>query len=366
MDEEPEITWEISPKEQTAIELSSETGKQITVTAIGTENEAVTLTAKCTYEGEVKAASATVTLEILKPVVVAEKGDFVEYGVAYKDIYYPDYNYSTTNGWRLIDFDYDKNTDTYSNVKLISTGIPAKLYYSASTTNNGWHVEEETVEDSTAPSLSKFRDILGGEEYYTFYTGDSTYYGLQVAAGMYYNFGEIEFAYATESRGDNLGFFESISVYEGIEDEPTTYDKDTNNTAIKSGNELFKVRDDASVRILTLPELNKALKRTTGTDDNVDKTTQISTTEDTVGLYRLDQLDEIEDYVYSSGYYWLASPRPKASDRSNICHIKFNGDVELSYSNGYAYGVRPVICLSSNIQLNDSNNDGALEITVVQ
>ena len=217
MDEEPEITWEISPKEQTAIELSSETGKQITVTAIGTENEAVTLTAKCTYEGEVKAASATVTLEILKPVVVAEKGDFVEYGVAYKDIYYPDYNYSTTNGWRLIDFDYDKNTDTYSNVKLISTGIPAKLYYSASTTNNGWHVEEETVEDSTAPSLSKFRDILGGEEYYTFYTGDSTYYGLQVAAGMYYNFGEIEFAYATESRGDNLGFFESISVYEGID-----------------------------------------------------------------------------------------------------------------------------------------------------
>ena len=359
MDKEPEITWEFSPTDQTAIELSSETGKTITVTAKGTEDATVTLTAKCTYEGELKTTTVPVTLEILKPKVA--KGYFVEYGVAYKDIYYPDYEYSTINGWRLIDYTYDENTGTYSNVKLISTGIPAKLRYEQVITNNDWWVEEETVADETAPSLSKFRDILGGEEYYTFYTGDGTYYSLYAAAGMYYNFGDIEFVYGTGA-SYNKGCFKSILVYDGTEEEPTTYDE--NNTTPKSGNELFKVREDATVRLLTLPELNKLLGRTTGEDDDVDVEMQISITEDAIGLYRLDQLDEvIENYSYSFPSYWLASPAPYTNDYG-CCTYRYDGDYN-GISND-TYGVRPVICISSNLQLEDTNGDGALEMTVVQ
>ena len=301
MDEEPEITWEIAPANQTAIELSSETGKTTTVKVKGTENATVTLTAKCTYEGEVKTATATVTLEILKPVRLAVKGDFVEYGVAYKDVYYPDYNYSTTNGWRLIDFDYDANTKIYSNVKLISTGIPAKLYYYYNDkTNNGWWVQDEILEDDRLPSLSKFRDVLGGADNFAFYS-TSPYDSLKAAAGMYYNFGDIQYGFTLES----------ISVYEKTENEPTIYDKDTNNTVVKTGNKLFKVREDAYIRLLTLTELNTLLGRSNGADDAVDSIAQISTTEDPIGLYRLDQLarlDEMKNYAYSTYKYWLASP----------------------------------------------------------
>ena len=367
MDEEPEIIWEISQKEQTAIELSSKTGKTTTVTAKGAENATVTLTAKCTYEGEVKTATATVTLEILRPMPA--RGDFVEYGVEYKDVYYPDYNYSTTNGWRLMDFDYDENTGTYSNVKLISTGIPANLYYTSEHKNNKeWWVEEETAQDTNAPSLSKFRDILGGEEIYTFYPGLNSYYSLRAAAGLYYNFGEIEFSYGTSAEY-NKGYFESITVYDGISGQPTIYDKDTNSTVVKSGNELFEVREDARVRTLTLTELNIALKRTTGADDAVDSKTGISAEEDIIGLYRLNQLNKVEEYDYSKCFYWLASPYPGTDGDYGVCIVYCDGKI-LYYNDKYTSnctcGVRPVICISSNIQLSDSNGDGALEITVVQ
>ena len=363
MDEEPEITWEIAPENQTAIELSSETGKTITVTAIGTQNSTVTLTAKCTYEGEVKTASVIVTLKILKPLTIA-KGDFVEYGVAYKDMYYSDYEYSTTNGWRLLDFDYNQNAKTYSNVKLISTGIPAKFQYHPSTTNNDWWVEEETAQDPNTPSLSKFREILGGEEYYTFYTGNNAYTALQIAAGLYYNFGEIKFAYGTSS-DYNKGYFESISVYETGEDEPTTYNKDTNNTAVKTGNELFKVREDANIRLLTLTELNIFLERSNGKDDSVDSTQGLDY--DLLGLFNLKKLSEIEgmeDYYYSDSRYWLASPSPRSDLNTSVACVQ-SSMIQFG-SSGDKYGVRPVIYLSSNIQFTDSNDDGTLEITVVQ
>ena len=367
MEVEPEITWEVSPQGQTAIKLSAETGKEITITAVGAKDETVTVTAKCTYEETEYTATATVTLKILKPTVA--RGDFVEYGVAYKDVYAPNYEYTTTNGWRLLDYNYNADTGIYSNVKLISTGVPAGTYnYYIQAVNNDWWVEEETVQDPNAPSLSKFREVLGGE-YYTFYTGDDTYYALQATAGTYYNLGEIDFTQGSWS-SYNIGYFNSISIYGQAQDEPTIYDEDTNSTETKKGNELFKVREDATIRLITLPEINRILKRTTGADDAVDSLTQINATEDAIGLFRLNQLKNVtrmNSYDYSEVYYWLASPAPSTDARDNICYVRADGTIgSYYYDYGNSSGVRPVICISSNIQFTDSDSDGTLEMVVAQ
>ena len=358
--EEPVITWEVLPENQTAIELSQTTGKEIIVTAVGTQDATVELIAKCTYEGEEYTAVCSVTLGIVESI--AKKGDFVEYGVAYKDVYKTSYEYSTINGWRLIDYTYDAETNIYSNVKLMSTGVPLKTYnYFASETNKYWHVKDELL-------LRKFRNVLGGNLYYTFYTGDDNYNALQATAGTYYNLGSIKFIASNSFNGYNEGFFESISVHK--DNKITTYDKNTNNTVQKTGNELFKVREDATIRLITLPEINRLLKRTTGADDAVDSLAQISITQDAIGLYRLNQLKNVpgmNSYNYDEVYYWLASPAPSTDGRDNICYVRADGTIgSYYYDYGNSSGARPVICISSNIRFSDSNNDGALEITVVQ
>ncbi len=353
MEKEPEITWEVTPEDQTAVTLSETTGKTVTVTAVGTANATVTVMAKCIYEGVTYSETCEVTLKILKPINVA-KGSFVEYGVAYTDAYIAK-EYTTTNGWRLLD--YTNNGDgTISNVKLISTGIPAKLYYawSDSSTNKSWWVTTESSEAPTVPNLTDFREVLGGADY-TFYTGESTYYALQASAGMYYNFGDIKFAYSSTDRGNNLGYFTSITT------GGATYDANNNNTAEKTGNDLFKVRNDVtSVRLLTLKEVNEALGRS-----DIDSKDTIMT--DSIGLYRLDQLKNVTgmstyNYDYSSNgsivsYYWLASPFPSTSDCNGVCIVIYAGYMNSSVN---ATGVRPVVSLGSNIRYTvDSETDSS-------
>ncbi|MBO5413831.1 MAG: hypothetical protein J6A29_06090, partial [Clostridia bacterium] len=78
MDQEPEITWEISPADQTAVTLSGTTGKTITVTAVGTAKATVTITAKCTYEGNEYTVPCEVKLKIM-PIATLKVGDYVNY-----------------------------------------------------------------------------------------------------------------------------------------------------------------------------------------------------------------------------------------------------------------------------------------------
>ena len=326
------ISWSI--EDENIATISAEEGEQITVTAVKKGETKVTATC-----GEY---SEEYTVKITKKVVLA-KGVFVEYNVAYTDVYYSDYQYTAANGWRLID--YTKNANgTYSNVKLISTGIPAKLSYSSySTTNNSWWVTEEEI-------LTNFREVLGGEDY-AFYTGTDTYKALQVSAGMYYNFEEIEFAYGAGDRGYNLGYFTSITS------NGTTYD--INNTTEKAGGELFNLYgNNATVRLLTLPELNKAIGRT----DDIDS---MSSFDDSTGLYKLSSISTagigLDSNTYTSGFYWLASPTSaKTNTISGVCGVRYSGSLSGVTINWY--GVRPVVCLSSNVQLEDTNEDGVFEI----
>ena len=221
--------------------------------------------------------------------VNASIGTFVEYDVAYTDVYNSDYKYTKTNGWRLLD--YTKNTNgTYSNVKLISTGVPAILYYDYTESDTNLYVRDEA-------KLEEFKSVLGSD--YRYYTGTNTYYALQAAAGLYYNFGDIKFAYGTSSRGENLGYFTEMTS-NGI-----TYNSE--NTAETTGSKLFiPTGVNASVRLLTLPEMNKMLGRT-----DIDSTSMMTDPNGADGLFVLENIKNITSmstYDYSDGDYWLASP----------------------------------------------------------
>ena len=294
---------------------------------------------------------------IEKEPVNVSRGAFVEYNVAYKDAY-EGYDYTVTNGWRLLD--YTKNEDgTYSNVKLISTGIPAILYYYYSdTTNNSWYVTDST-------KLTNFKNVLGSE--YDLYTGAVTYYGLQASAGLYYNFGDIKFAYGTSSRGNNLGYFTEIAS------NGKTYNS-TNTTETTGSNLFIPTGVSASVRLLTLPEMNTILGRTD--IDSKDKMTDPTGAD---GLFVLQNIKNITGMssntygvAYDSGRYWLASPFPgDISDyKENVVSIwgyrsvlgdDFADGMKFdSYYKGH--GVRPVISLTSNnVQFKDIGN-GILKI----
>ena len=324
------ISWSI--EDENIATISAEEGEQITVTAVKKGETKVTATC-----GEY---SEEYTVKITEKVGLA-KGVFVEYDVAYTDSYMG-YQYTTTNGWRLID--YTKNADgTYSNVKLISTGIPAMLSNHYGGSDYSWWATDDKI-------LSDFRSLLGGDEY-IFYTGDSTYKALQASAGLYYNFKEIKFAYGAGRRGANLGYFTSITS------NGTTYD--VNNTEEKNGGDLFNLYgNNATVRLLTLPELNKAR----GIND-VDSKKAIS---DKTGLYELESISTagigLDSNTYTSGNYWLASPYPTTSNDHQVIDVDYCGTIYGRSLNYCSYGVRPVVCISSNVKLEDTNEDGVFEI----
>lgn len=153
----------------------------------------------------------------------------------------------------------------------------------------------------------------------------------------------------------NKGYFTSITS------NGTTYD--SSNKEEKTGNDLFKVRDDATVRLLTLPEINRILGRKEENSSviDVDSTSTISTTEDSIGLFRLDQLSNITGMKsYSNGYYWLASPWPRTNSYDYLCYFNYYGEVGISRDKPRE--VRPVVCLTTNVKLEDIDKDGVLEI----
>lgn len=52
----------------------------------------------------------------------------MEYSVSYVDMY-TNYQFTASNGWRILDGGVPNGDGTYSGVILVSTGIPAKLHY---------------------------------------------------------------------------------------------------------------------------------------------------------------------------------------------------------------------------------------------
>lgn len=302
---------------------------------------------------------------VLRNVITIDIGDYIEYDVAYTDMYKTNNVFSKLNGWRIVDFDLN-NDGTYSNLKIISTGIPVRYCYTYNDSND-WYVTD-------SDKLDEFKSILTsqGDGEYSFYSGSKTYYALQETAGLYYNFGLIKFAYSENVRGHNLGYFINI-VSNGIQ-----YNNSENSAVEKTGNELFNLLgDSAIVRVLTLPEINIAL-----VGDNIDNYTSIDGLNDSKGLYILNSLnyvprmDNYEPYNggnSNSTEYALASPHPNFDSETDTAKISNGGNIVHSrgikrtqtVTNGV--GLRPLIVTKSGIKVKfkDTNSNGVPEMQMV-
>ena len=250
-------------------------------------------------------------------------GDYVEYDVSYTDMY-TGYEFEEKNGWRVLDPGEENPDGTYSGVKLISTGVPANLYYSYSTIKNyerdgsiGNWAGDDTQRESY---LELFKPANRVESDYNVYA----------AAGLYSNFGLIKFTLG-ENPSANVGGYKTIN---GKTSEYVT-------------GEEFKVGEKAEeVHNLTLKELNEAR------GESETSTTSTSSKDGATGLFYLRGLNEFGySSSISSGSYWLASPHTSAGSPDYLRCV--NDDGYILNGRGSTHGVRPVVSLKSKIQIEE-------------
>ena len=315
-----EITW--SNGDNAIATISATKGENITVTAVA--KGSTTITATC---GSYK---ATCTVTVTGPI---EIGSYVEYDVPYTDMY-SGIEYTKTNGWRYL------GKDDSGNQLIVSTGIPAILYYSyqpGSTLPDWWATDEEVQADSGIYNTSAGWDIDNGGEPNKYAT-----YGLR------YKFDKIPFTHqanGTNVSTKNTGIFRRVGSTKSGE-----------NTNLNFRANEVKVVD---VHNLTLAELNRATNKATtpnGTRENTSTSSGFKDLEGRAnGLFDMNDLTDEEQGCC----YWLASPY--ASNKQDVCSVYYF----LSYVDGskdFYIGVRPVVTLSSVIQLVDENGDGVCEI----
>ena len=314
------------------------------ITAVKAGTVKITATAK---DGSKVKAECTVTVKEPGPITVNGnelRGKFIEYGVEYLDYYRgsSDPKYTSTNGWRIVDYTVDDDGKTLSNLKIMSTSIAAYMIIndSSSAQKNNYSL---WIKNTTR--LTNFKNnVLGAD--YTYYTGSNTYIGLQASAGFYYNLGQMSFVYTKKNtpKTDNLG------SYVWVKNKYTNKTYNSTNKITATGDELFKARDDASIRLITLPEINKLLGRDISCMDEIETTHQ---------LYDLfvDPKDSYKAYI-------TASPVPVSSRYSQTAEI--DGDGGVNQVGGVGGGIRPLIEISSNVQLTKKeNSDGTIYYKIV-
>ena len=267
----------------TAVAMVDDAGK-VTAVAEGT--------ATITVQGNVSTTvKDVIEVTVTKPAVPAI-GDYVTYNVSYTDIY-TGYEFTTSNGWRILDIGTPNVDGTYSNVKLISTGIPVELNYqyanNAGNSVNGWWGTDSQVE------------TLYGSKYAI---GYSYYPARYAATGLKENFESIPFI-AGASISVNQGGFKKIN---------------STNTGSVTGS-IFKATGASKVHNLTLEELNTARRL------EANSLTSTATTDGDTGLFYLRNLEtENSSFGYSTSTelkYWLSSP-----------HTDFTGRLGTVFSDG--------------------------------
>ena len=96
---------------------------------------------------------------------------------------------------------------------------------------------------------------------------------------------------------------------------------------------------------------------------------QITGSEDTIGLYRLQSLTSVpntESFTsYPSDTFWLASPPPASGYAYLIVNLDTNGSLYRSHDS--AKGFRPMIVTKTGVKVNiiDTNSNGIPEIVIV-
>ena len=246
-------------------------------------------------------------------------GDFVNYNISYTDSY-SSYDFETTNGWRILDYGTKNADGSYSNAKIISTGIPARLNYNASdnptkTSNkcSEWWGTVEQVNEEYGLSLSAWG------------SGNSRYFA---AYGLLYNYEKIPLS-STDTSTNGMGYYTEIVNPEA--------------TSTTTG-KIFKTSKTSKIHEVTIEEVNTALNKVSGTSRSQTSTTSLTAKIDTKALFYLRGLDNY-GYSSSSSYrYWLGSP---TSDASGVRTLQGTG--AFSSNTSATYGIRPVITLNSDI-----------------
>lgn len=267
---------------------------------------------------------------------------YVEYPVEYTDVY-TGTTYHKDTAWRLVTklganevTSSNVNTEqilTNANVNIISTGIPAKLYYYSGTINtrlgrdgyNIWKGSDEDVTKYTNPVEQGGAGLYGSS-----YNSNSN---MRASAGLYYNFEDILYnvqssTLSTSTIGKNNGGF--IWIKNG-------------NSEISAGNStygsnLFRVESLNSGSVDNIREANLEDIKDVKTEDR-DQIT--SSTDKRPGLFRLDQYTK-DSINHDSSWYMLASP---CSWNTNNVHVVSFGGTIGDDSEG-VYGVRPLVSLS--------------------
>lgn len=302
-----------------------------------------------------KSAKKTFELNIKNDVKI---GDFIEYDVAYKE-WFTNNEYNSINGWRIlnIEFNEDENS-TYSNLQLISTGMPCNLNYSvlpSDESSKSWWVKNEEKQNEFLNYVNVKKENLKNKY------NDTEYYSIEATAGLYFNLQNIEFLYSNDTlnkAGENKG------QYYWIKNANKEYNSKT--TSLVSGKDLFIARSDAKIRTLTIADaynIAKIIKH--GNSSIITSTTKIDTSysymTDDLGLFDLFKIKNIksmENYNYEEGMsYLFAYPmsarniltiylrKNETSDLSSRPSLYISGGVDINY-------LRPVITISNpNVEL---------------
>ena len=306
-----EITWSNSDNAKATI--SSTKGESITITAVATGTTIITATCE----------DYTATCK----VTVIAVGSYVEYDVSYTDIY-SGIEYTKTTGWRYL------GKDDVGNQLIVSTGIPARLYYHYNSNignkidegANSWWATKAEISATTTDTLYQ---TTNGYDYNN--SGEPNKYA---AYGLRYKFDKIPFTNSSEKKGSTAN--EGIFIKVG----------DTTSGTNISLNFKADGVDVVDIHNLTLAELNRATNKASGTTraDTNRSSGFLDLTGTALGLFNMQNLT---GYT-KNYYYWLATPFPNYNDYLCCVFCSLSG---VYVGSGNDYGVRPVISLPSNANL---------------
>ena len=269
-------------------------------------------------EGEEYSTKYTITVEQYENSL--KIGDYVRYNVTYTDVY-TGYEFTAENGWRVLNPGTDNGDGTYTGLKIISTGIPAKLYYQYNSIKN----KENNGEYGNWAGNAEQRERYANE-YYS--SGSNDNYNMYAASGLRYNFEKIKFTQGTTS-SENEGYYTKVN----------------GKTSGNLSETEFLTGGAEEVHNLTLAELNE-----TRGGSNLVTPAPVNTNTGATGLFYLRGLNKYNYNSSSTPYYCLASPDPNYA--YDLRGVSYNGYIK--YYDNDTFGVRPVVSLPSSFQVEET------------
>ena len=333
-----DIIWEVLDSSG-----NSTSDKAVVAVKEGTNGATVVVTGKAKGTVKIKAKTkyyetgASCTLEITEPSYV---GAYFDYNVAYTDAYDSTKTYTNLTGWRILS--KEDNSDGTSNIKIISTGIPALLQYSnGSVTSATWAETDEAKRIEYVKAYdATVTNSLTEDEIKT----KANVANVYAAAGLKNKFGLIKFEQKTSSLTGNKGGYAAISK-NGVAQSGEI----DGNVFITN-----EVKGKATVRSVMHTDVPDVPAKNSSVSTMQNGTSGKSgTSNDTTGLFKLSKLG------YSSGWYWLASPYPGYT--YGVCFVGYDGYVGNGLS-GRTYGVRPVVSISGIKVKQSTENSGVWEM----